>query len=92
MGSKHKKKRYFIVRYNIKPDKKFDEMVELSKKKLGAGKIAEAAVILDLMNKEVLKCDLPGVPLHMRDNMPFENVYKHYAKWYKDVMEEFVNS
>ena len=34
MGSKHNKKRFFCVKYNIKPDKKFDEFVELSKKKL----------------------------------------------------------
>ena len=29
MGKKHNKKRYFCVKYNIKPDKKFDEFVEL---------------------------------------------------------------
>ena len=34
MGKKHAKKRYFCVKYNIKPDKKFDEFVELSKKKI----------------------------------------------------------
>ena len=36
MGNKHDKKRYFIVTYNIKKDGKFDEFVELSKKKVGA--------------------------------------------------------
>ena len=55
MGSKHAKKRYFIVRYNMKLDGKFDELVELSKKKLGVGKIAGAKVILDLLNKEIEK-------------------------------------
>ena len=35
MGSKHNKKRFFCVKYNIKPDGKFDELVELSKKKIG---------------------------------------------------------
>ena len=31
MGSKHNKKRYFIVKYNFKPGGKYDELVELSK-------------------------------------------------------------
>ena len=31
MGKKHAKKRYFCVSYTIKPDKKFDEFVTLSK-------------------------------------------------------------
>jgi hypothetical protein len=88
MGKKHDKKRFFIVKYVMKPDNKFDEFVELSKKKVGAGKIAEAKVVLDLINEEVIKCDLPNVP----ENIPFENVYKHYRKWYADVMDEFVAS
>ena len=62
MGSKHNKKRFVCVRYNIKPDKKFDEFVELSKKKLGTGKMLEYTVILDLANEKVLKCELPGIP------------------------------
>jgi hypothetical protein len=39
MGSKHNKKRFFCVKYNIKPDGRFDEFVELSKKKIGVGKM-----------------------------------------------------
>ena len=69
MGSKHNKKRFFCVKYNIKPDKKFDEFVELSKKKLGTGKMLEYTVILDLVNEKVLKCELPGIPLSERDNI-----------------------
>ena len=93
MGSKKEKKRYFIVTYNIKKDGKFDEFVELSKKKLGSGKIASAQVVLDMVNREVIKCRLPGVPVHMEDDkMPYENVEKHYRKWYADVMDEFLNS
>ena len=93
MGSKKEKKRYFIVTYNIKKDGKFDEFVELSKKKLGSGKIASAQVVLDMVNKEVIKCRLPGVPVHLEDNkMPYENVEQHYRKWYADVMDEFLNS
>ena len=41
MGSKHNKKRFFCVKYNIKPDGRFDEFVELSKKKIGVGKALE---------------------------------------------------
>ena len=92
MGKKHDKKRYFCVKYIIKADKKFDEFVELSKKKIGPGKMLEYTVVLDLVNKKVLKCELPGIPLTMRDNMPFENVEKHYRKWYADAMDQFVNS
>ena len=35
MGKKHAKKRFFCVKYTMKPDKKFDELVTLSKKKIG---------------------------------------------------------
>ena len=76
------------MRYNIKPDGKFDEYVELSKKKVGRGKVQEARVVLDSVNQEVIKCDLPNVP----EDIPFDNVYKHYRKWYADVIDEFVNS
>jgi len=86
MGSKHQKKRYFIVRYIIKPDGKFDELVELSKKKLGAGKIAEAKVILDLIDQKIIKVDLPNVP----KDFPFEALYKHYRQWYAKPIDEFI--
>ena len=86
MGSKHEKKRYFIVNYNIKSDGKFDEFVELSKKKIGTGKIAEAKVILDLVDQTVIKVDLPNVP----KDFPFEALYKHYRKWYADAIDAFL--
>ena len=86
MGSKHEKKRYFIVKYNMKPDGKFDEFVELSKKNIGAGKIAEAKVILDLLEQKVIKVDQPNVP----SAFPFESLYKHYRQWYADAIDEFV--
>ena len=86
MGSKHEKKRYFIVKYNIKPDVKFDEFVELSKKKIGTGKIIEAKVILDLVEQTVIKVDLPNVP----KDFPFEALYKHYRKWYADAIDAFL--
>ena len=70
MGKKHNKKRFFIVKYVMKPDKKFDEFVELSKKTIGAGKMAEAKVVLDLVNEKVVKCDLPGT---QGIEIPYEN-------------------
>ena len=92
MGAKHNKKRYFCVKYIIKPDKKFDEFVELSKKKIGSGKMLEYTVVLDLVNEEVLKCELPGIPLEMRDNMPFDKIMTHYRKWYAQAIDEFIDS
>jgi hypothetical protein len=92
MGAKHNKKRYFCVKYIIKPDKKFDEFVELSKKKIGSGKMLEYTVVLDLVNEEVLKCELPGIPLEMRDKMPFDQVMTHYRKWYAQAIDEFLDS
>jgi hypothetical protein len=70
----------------MKPDGKFDEFVELSKKNIGAGKIAEAKVILDLVEQKVIKVDLPNVPT----DFPFESLYKHYRQWYADAIDKFV--
>ena len=87
MGSKKDRKRFFIVKYNIKKDGKFVDFVELSKNKVGTGKFAEAKVVLDLVNEQVLKCDLPGT---QGLNVPYENVYQHYRKWYADAIDEFL--
>ena len=86
MGSKNAKKRYFIVGYIEKFDGKYDEFVELSKKKLGTGKLANSKVVLDLINKEVVKVDLPNVST----DIPFENLYSHYGKYYADAIDEFL--
>ena len=90
MGSKHNKKSFFCVKYIIKPDKKFDEFVELSKKKIGPGKMLEYTVVLDLVNKEVLKNDLPGIPIAQRDQSPFERLEQHYRQWYAEAIDQFV--
>tara|TARA_B100000073_G_scaffold176056_1_gene145763 strand:+ start:545 stop:823 length:279 start_codon:yes stop_codon:yes gene_type:complete len=92
MGKKHDKKRFFCVSYNMKPDKKFDEFVTLSKKKIGPGKMLEYTVVLDLINKKVLKNDLPGIPLAERDHIPYERIEKHYRQWYADAMDQFIKS
>ena len=60
--------------------------MELSKKKIGAGKITEAKVVLDLIEQKVIKVDLPNVP----KDFPFEALYKHYRKWYADAIDQFL--
>ena len=92
MGSKHNKKRYFCVKYIFKPDKKFDEFVELSKKKIGTGKMQEHMVILDLANEKILKNDLPGIPVAERDNIPYSRILDHYKKWYGEAINTFLQS
>ena len=90
MGSKHHKKRFFCVKYNIKPDNKFDEFVELSKKNIGQGKMREYTVVLDLINKEVLKNDLPGIPAELKDEIPYERIEQHYRQWYAEAIDAFI--
>ena len=92
MGRKHAKKRFFCVKYIFKKDRKFDEFVELSKKKLGTGKMLEYTVILDLVNEKVLKCELPGIPLSERDNIPYEKVFNYYRKYYSEAIDQFLSS
>tara|TARA_Y100000592_G_scaffold67650_1_gene105109 strand:- start:257 stop:532 length:276 start_codon:yes stop_codon:yes gene_type:complete len=90
MGKKHAKKRFFCVKYVIKKDKKFDEFVELSKKKIGPGKMLEYTVVLDLVNKEILKNELPGIPVAQRDQVPYERIEQHYRQWYAEAMDQFI--
>ena len=92
MGSKHNKKRYFCVKYIFKPDKKFDEFVELSKKKIGTGKMQEYMVVLDLVNKKILKNDLPGIPVAERDNISYERILDHYKRWYAEAINTYLHS
>ena len=88
MGSKHNKKRFLIVKYNLNKQGQFDELVELSKKKCGPGKILQAGIVLDLINKEVLKCEVPGQPIG--SEIPYENVYEHFHKAYGDMLDQFI--
>ena len=63
--------------------------VELSKKKIGVGKMNEYTVVLDLINKEVLKNELPGIPLAQRDQVPYDRIEQHYRQWYGDAIDAF---
>ena len=92
MGKKHAKKRFFCVKYIIKPDKKFDEFVELSKKKIGPGKMLEYTVVLDLVNEEIIKNDLPGISVAERDSIPYSRILDHYKRWYAEPINTFLHS
>ena len=92
MGKKHAKKRFFCVKYIIKPDKQFDEFVELSKKKIGPGKMLEYTVVLDLVNEEIIKNDLPGIPVAERDSIPYARILDHYKRWYAEPINTFLHS
>ena len=90
MGEKHAKKRYFCVKYIIKPDKKFDELVTLSKKKIGSGKMLEYTVVLDLVNKMIIKNELPGITESQREQISYERLEQHYRQWYAQAIDQFI--
>ena len=88
MGSKKQKRRFFIVNYKMKPGGAFDEFVELSKKKLGTGKITDSDVVLDLVNEDLVKYDIPGAETHTQPT--YENVYSHFHKYYGRLLDQFI--
>ena len=88
MGSKHNKKRFLIIKYSLNMKGTYDELVELSKKNIGSGKLAQSGIVLDLVNKEVLKCEVPGAP--SQAGIPYENVYEHFHKAYGNMLDQFV--
>ncbi len=88
MGSKHDKKRFLIIKYSLNKEGQYDELVELSKKKCGPGKILQSGIVLDLINKEVLKCEIPGQPTG--NQIPYESVYQHFYKAYGNILDQFL--
>jgi hypothetical protein len=88
MGSKHHKKRFMIVKYSLNMKGTYDELVELSKKHVGSGKLAQSGIVLDLINKEVLKCEVPGTP--SQAGIPYETVYEHFHKAYGNMLDQFI--
>ena len=88
MGSKHDKKRFLIIKYSINKEGKYDELVELTKKKVGSGKIAEAGIVLDLINETVLKCDIPGV--RQDQILSYEKIYNYFYNYYKQSIDQFI--
>jgi hypothetical protein len=89
MGSKHAKKRFLIVNYTMNAKGGYDELVELSKKKCGPVKVLNSGVVLDLVNKVVLKCEVPGQP-DLVDHIAFETLYKHFYKAYGEMLDQFI--
>ena len=89
MGSKHDKKRFLIVKYSLNANAGYDELIELSKKKCGPGKILQSGVVLDLINKEVLKCEVPGQP-NLVDHISYDTLYKHFHKTYGSMIDQFM--
>jgi len=67
----------------------YDELVELSKKSLGSGKLVQSGVVLDLVDKEVLKCEVPGQP-NLADHISYDTVYKHFYKTYGNMLDQFI--
>ena len=77
-----------IVKYSLNTKGTYDELVELSKKHVGSGKLVQSGIVLDLIDKEVLKCEVPGSP--RQDDIPYETVYAHFHKTYGDMLEQFI--
>ena len=48
--------------------------------------MTEAAVVLDLQNKKILKMSLDGAP----KDLTYEQVFDHYKKFYADAIEQFL--
>ena len=88
MGSKHNKKRYLIIKYNINKQGTYDELVELSKKNLGPGKLTQSGIVLDLIEKEVLKCEVPGQQI--ATDISYDTIYAHFHKTYGNVLDQFI--
>ena len=89
MGNKHNKKRFLIVNYTFNKKGGYDELVELSKKKCGPGKVMKSGVVLDLINEEVLKCEVPGQP-NLADHISYETLYRHFHKAYREMLDKFI--
>ncbi len=78
-----------IVNYSLNMKGTYDELVELSKKNVGPGKLVKSGVVLDLVDKEVLKCEVPGQP-NLVDHITYDTLYKHFHKAYGDMLDQFI--
>jgi hypothetical protein len=52
-------------------------------------KVLNSGVVLDLVNKVVLKCEVPGQP-DLVDHIAFETLYKHFHKAYGEMLDQFI--
>ena len=49
----------------------------------------ESGVDIDLVDKEVLKCQVPGQP-NLVDHITYETIYKHFHKTYGEMLDRFI--
>ena len=47
----------------------------------------EYSVVLDLINEEILKNELPNT-----ESITYERIFEHYNQYYKDAIDSFVKS
>ena len=78
-----------IVKYSLNKKGTYDELVELSKKNIGQGKLTQSGVVLDLIDKEVLKCEVPGQP-DLVNHISYETLHKHFYKAYGAMLDQFM--
>jgi hypothetical protein len=45
--------------------------------------------MLDLINEEVLKCEVPGQP-NLADHISYETLYRHFHKAYGEMLDQFI--
>ena len=48
----------------------------------------KSGVVLDLINEEVLKCEVPGQP-NLVDHISYATLYKHFYKAYGNLLDNF---
>ncbi len=89
MGSKHNKKRFLIVKYSLNMKGTYDELVELSKKNLGSGKLGESEIVIGTVNEEVLENVVPGQP-SLVDHISYDTLYKHFYKAYGSMLDQII--
>ena len=49
----------------------------------------KSGVVLDLVNEEVLKCEVPGQP-NLVNHIAYETLYKHFYKAYGEMLDQFI--
>jgi len=75
------------VKYTMKPDKKFDELVTLTKKKIGPTRVLDYNIVLDLINEEVVRAHMPGLT-----EVSYDRLYQHYRQHYADAIDNFIKN
>ena len=64
-------------------------LLNFPRKNIGPGKLVQSGVIIDLVDKEVLKCEVPGQP-NLVDHISYDTLYKHFHKTYGSMIDQFM--